>query len=708
MRSKRRLAVLLLVFLVVSGSALVVSVGGRAGAEGATLPALRAKARAQGLVPVIVGLDVGRGVRAEAEGEPGSQAVRERQRAIARAQEALLQDLPLPPEARGHVVRFRTIPYVALWADEATLEALGRHPRVTFLREQLVLRPVGFPRAGTASKEPELRESVPRIGGSAQGDFQGYTGAGWAVAVLDTGVDGSHPFLQGKVIAEAEACFSLRSPLELLESVCPNGQEQMIGPGAGGPCAAAGCEHGTHVAGIVAGDGRNFPPGTAPPAGVARDARIVAVQVFSALGDVQACNSVGLPAPCAIAPDPNVLQGLEYVLQLVRAGMKIAAVNLSLGGDGPFNSEALCDAQLPDWRSLFEQLRSVGVAVVVAAGNEGFSDGVDAPACLSSAIAVGSTTKDDQVSFFSNSGEPLDLWAPGGDGGGGRGDILSSVPGGGFAPQAGTSMAAPHVAGAIAVYKQKYPDASPDDVLRAFQGTGVPVTDPLNGLTRPRLQLDAALQQAPQPQPEPQPQPQPLPEDLVLRTLREVARPGAICLKALRLRNLRGGPTGDVTVVGVRPVGVGWGPGVRVVRGPGQLLRDGGLTVLLTLDRTCTGTDLALEVELSNGLVGEAGIGVRDRGVNRIELTLTAVASGAMQLRVRVLGAKGKLKVRLFAPDGRRVMEAEATGSRLTAPLGLRDPRGQPLANGVYLAAVTVERLDGTVTREIRKVAVLR
>jgi hypothetical protein len=114
------------------------------------------------------------------------------------------------------------------------------------------------------------------------------------------------------------------------------------------------------------------------------------------------------------------------------------------------------------------------------------------PACISTAVSVGSTqdgsggTVVDAVSPFSNSSSVLDLLAPGQF-------IESSVPGGFFGVLAGTSMAAPHVAGAWAVLKQQNPQASVTEVLDAIASTGVPITDTRNGITRPRLQLDAAL-----------------------------------------------------------------------------------------------------------------------------------------------------------------------------------------------------------------------
>ena len=79
----------------------------------------------------------------------------------------------------------------------------------------------------------------------------GAKGAGQAVAIIDTGVDASHPFFSGKVLAQA--CFS--NPVGTNTSYCPGGMPQSTAIDSGGPCPDynAGCWHGTHVAGIAAG-----------------------------------------------------------------------------------------------------------------------------------------------------------------------------------------------------------------------------------------------------------------------------------------------------------------------------------------------------------------------------------------------------------------------------------------------------------------------
>ena len=97
-----------------------------------------------------------------------------------------------------------------------------------------------------------------------------------------------------------------------------------------------------------------------------------------------------------------------------------------------------------------------------------------------------SETTLDEVSDFSNSSPELDLLAPGRW-------ITSSYSENYFATGSGTSQAAPHVAGAWAVLKSKAPNASVEQVLSSLKSTGVSITDPRNNITRPRIQVDAAL-----------------------------------------------------------------------------------------------------------------------------------------------------------------------------------------------------------------------
>jgi subtilisin family serine protease len=284
--------------------------------------------------------------------------------------------------------------------------------------------------------------------------------------------------LSGKVVAEA--CFSGGGfPANTL---CPNGQPEQIGLGAGINCpnGTYGCDHGTHVAGIAAGRGASF-------SGVAKNANVIAVQIFSQFSDTT-CSGFGLPSPCALSYSSDQISGLDWVYSL-RSTYSIAAVNMSLGS-GSYASP--CDA---DTRKLaIDNLRGAGIATVIAAGNGGQTNALSAPACVSTAISVGATTDSDssggpdKVASYSNVSPYLSLFAPGST-------ITSSVPGGGFQTWSGTSMAAPHVAGAWALMKSKSPEASVADVLSALESQGLPITDTRTdgSVTKPRIQVDPSL-----------------------------------------------------------------------------------------------------------------------------------------------------------------------------------------------------------------------
>jgi subtilisin family serine protease len=315
---------------------------------------------------------------------------------------------------------------------------------------------------------------MPRVFSNQQSSD--YTGNNqWAVAILDTGVDKNHQFLKTgstkKVISEA--CYSGidgAAPPSQVQSFCPGGSFSSTASGSGVPCTLEGCEHGTHVAGIAVGDGASFD-------GAARLGKIIAIKVFSRINDFSACFPG--PSPCALVATSDLIKGLERVYAL-RNTFKIAAVNLSLGG-GAFSGS--CNGE-PE-KQIIDRLKAVKIATVVASGNAGESSKISSPACISSAIAVGSSLDDADVkSSFSNSSSTLDLYAPGSN-------ITSSVPGGGFVEFDGTSMAAPHVAGAWAVIRHALPNATVNQIEAAFKQVGPAISH--NGVSRRRIDIRAAL-----------------------------------------------------------------------------------------------------------------------------------------------------------------------------------------------------------------------
>jgi subtilisin family serine protease len=213
--------------------------------------------------------------------------------------------------------------------------------------------------------------------------------------------------------------------------------------------------HGSHVAGIAAAKDNNIGVlGSAP------GARLWAIKV---------CGSSG---QCEIS---NEIKGIEYA---IKHANEIDVLNISI--ENP-NSPAL--------NNILAQAVKAGITVVVSAGNWGKNAALFSPANNPLAITVSAmgdsdgkcggvgkpmvlkkgnstfTVQDDTFAFFSNFGPNVKLAAPGVD-------IFSTYNGTGYSLDSGTSMAAPYVAGAAAVYKAQFPKATPSEVLSYLQRTG--------------------------------------------------------------------------------------------------------------------------------------------------------------------------------------------------------------------------------------------
>lgn len=339
---------------------------------------------------------------------------------------------------------FRVLPFARLEAGPQALERLLLAHDVGSVELRERLRP-GLERT-TVIVEADVARQL------------GADGAGTTIVVIDSGVDTHHPFFAGRLVDGH--CFSSGG-------LCPEGGTiETDGVDAGEACAIPGCDHGTLVAGVALGDG-------AMRSGVAPAATLISIMAGSESeeGDVE-------------FPSDDVALALEQVW-LQRQEYEIAAVNLSIGSvDRP--SHADCQVRNPSFSHAVRLLRKAGIAVVAASGNDGASNRISFPACLDGIVSVGATTKDDAVWASSNSASWLDLLAPGVD-------VATSSRGGGFAAATGTSIAAPHVAGAFAAARSVDPGYPVGDVLKALRLAGAPIEDARQGRTRPRIAIASAI-----------------------------------------------------------------------------------------------------------------------------------------------------------------------------------------------------------------------
>jgi subtilisin len=223
-------------------------------------------------------------------------------------------------------------------------------------------------------------------------------GSAVRVGVIDTGIDLTHPDLRGNIRGGVNLVKRGVSPQD------DNG-------------------HGTHVAGVIAAiDNRLGVVGVAPAA------RLYAIKVLNRRG---------------VGTLTTLIKGIEWGID---NGMHILNISIGGGTSVPGNLAAAIQAAVKR-----------GILVVAAAGNSGDADGkgntVEVPGKIQGAVAVAALDKNNQRAPFSATGSALTIAAPGVR-------ILSTYTGGRYAVLSGTSQAAPHVAGAAAVFKQMYPDLS--------------------------------------------------------------------------------------------------------------------------------------------------------------------------------------------------------------------------------------------------------
>jgi len=283
---------------------------------------------------------------------------------------------------RGGVIKYsyHLVPAIAASIPEAAIQGLLRNPNVTHIDPDIKVYAI----------DAELDNSwgVKHIGAGTVHEG-GNLGAGVKVAIIDSGIDYTHPDLDDNYVGGYDFVNSDNDPMD-----------------------DAG--HGTHVAGTVAAEDDG-----AGVVGVAPEAELYALKVLGADGS---------------GDYSDVIAALQWV---VDNGIQVT--NNSYGSSGDPGETV---------KTAFDNAEAAGVLNVCAAGNSGNppgrGDNVIYPARYASCIAVAATNQDDKRTRFSSTGPDVELAAPGVD-------ILSTYIGGGYATGDGTSMAAPHVAGTAAL-----------------------------------------------------------------------------------------------------------------------------------------------------------------------------------------------------------------------------------------------------------------
>jgi serine protease len=271
------------------------------------------------------------------------------------------------------------------------------------------------------------------------------------VAVIDTGVLLNHPDLQGQFSADGGYDF-IQS-----DSVSQDGESGIDAnpddPGDGGSVGGASSFHGTHVSGTIAAV-TSFTSGGTGVAGIAPGVKIMPLRALGNGGGTDYDVNQSVLYAAGLANDSGIVPA-----------NKADIINLSLGGGGYSQSA----------QDVYTQARNAGVIVVAAAGNESTST-ASYPAAYDGVISVSAVNINKRLASYSNFGSSVDVAAPGGDTGDVNGDgyvdgVLSTIGDDSgstiefqFAFSIGTSMAAPHMAGVVALMKSIYSDLTPADV----------------------------------------------------------------------------------------------------------------------------------------------------------------------------------------------------------------------------------------------------
>jgi subtilisin family serine protease len=368
--------------------------------------------------------------------------------------------------------QWSVVPGFVATVDDAELERLRNDPNVLSVERDLGGSVI--PNETAIAPDAQPVGSNGELIGLPAVHALGYDGTGSTVAVLGTGVS-PHPDLKDRIIEERCYCAYSNG-----KGCCPNGATEQFGSGA----ARDDLPHETGVAGVIAGSGGIAPRGIAP------GAKIIAIRVADKTG--------------YIAWTSQVISALDSILA---SPARVDSVNMSFAIG--FLSKFACDGENPALTDAIARVRAKGIVVVAASGNDAVSQAIRPPACISGVISVGAVyhtnlpsasllgctdapAEVDRVTCFSNSAAQLDLLAPGYA-------VRTAFNTGGISSASGTSFAAPHVAGAVALLRQIDPNLTPDAIEQVLESTGHLLVDSRNGFATPRLDLFSAVMKLLQP-----------------------------------------------------------------------------------------------------------------------------------------------------------------------------------------------------------------
>jgi uncharacterized repeat protein (TIGR01451 family) len=353
-------------------------------------------------------------------------------------------------EARGAdaapVLDYAHFP-LAIWrlSSLAALNRLESHPAVRMVHENILVHPVSVSDLGFINQP--------------QTAAQGATGAGTTIAVIDGGLGNNYT-----MYSDFGTCTAVDTPV----GTCRVVFNKDFYPGASSETV-----HGTNVSAIALG--------------VAPGAKLAMFDIFNGTS----------------ASSVDVLNAMNTAIS-DQASYNIVAINLSLG-DGTSNSAPCTDSL---FSAAVSSVSNSGIMTVAAAGNSGSKSGLGNPACVPGVVSVGAVydaaygtvgwvasadtngqctdaSAADHVTCFSQSASYLAMLAPG---------TFVNAPNSSF-QQSGTSQATPHISGAVAVLRARYPAEALGETLQRLQLSDVRDTDSANGLTTPRLDLLAAVNQ---------------------------------------------------------------------------------------------------------------------------------------------------------------------------------------------------------------------